>query len=101
LARRRHRSPRRLGHRARFNLAILVTIVVVTYLLVPWVVSLVDAARSYSPGYYEPKDQTRQEYIVQHGLKPVPLVGPWQLAVNVGLVFLLVILWVTLLAGRR
>ena len=101
MARRRQRSYRRLGRRARFNLAVLVTIVVVTYLLVPWVVSLVDAGRSYSPGSYEPKDQPRQEHILRHGLQPVPVVAPWQLALNIGLVFLVVIVWVTILPGRR
>lgn len=89
-----------MARRARFYLAVLVTIVVVTYFLVPWVVSLVDAGRSFSPGYYEPKDQTRQEYILRHGLQPVPVVTPWQLALNIGLVFLVVIVWVTVLPGR-
>jgi hypothetical protein len=104
VARRRQYSYRRLGRRGRFNVAVLLTIVVVTYLLVPWVVSLVDAARSYGygPGYYEPKDHTRQEHILRHGLKPVPVVAPWQLALNIGLVFVVVIVWVTVLpSGAR
>ena len=101
MARRRRFSYRRLRRRARFNLAVLVTIVVVTYLLVPWVASLVDAGRSYGPGYYDPKDHTRQEYILRHGLKPVPVVGPWQLALNISLIFVVVIVWVSVLPRRR
>lgn len=77
------------------------TIVAVTYLLVPWVASLVDAGRSYDPDYYEPKDQTRQEYVLRHGLTPAPVVKPWRLALNIGLVFLVVIVWMTILPGRR
>lgn len=91
---------RRLRRRVRFNIAIIVTIVVVTYLLVPWVVSLVEAGRSYSPGDYEPKDQTRQAYILRQGLKMVPARAPWQLAVNFTLIFLVVVVWVTVLPRR-
>jgi hypothetical protein len=91
---RRRYHPRRLGRQARFHLAVLLTIVVVTYLVVPWVVSLVDAARVYSPSYYEPKDFTRQEYILRHGL-PASIDTSWKKAVNVMLVFLVVIVWMT------
>ena len=97
MARRRHDSYRRLGRRSRFNLAVLITIVVVTYLLVPWVASLVDAGRGYSPGYYEPKDHTRQEWILRHGLNPVPVVAPWQLVITIGLIVLVALVWVTVL----
>ena len=44
MARRRRFSYRRLRRRARFAVAVLVTFVAVTYLVVPWVVSVVDAA---------------------------------------------------------
>jgi hypothetical protein len=101
LARRRRFSYRRLRRRARFNVALFVTIVVVTYLIVPWVVSIVDAGRGYSPGDYEPKDHTRQEWIVRQALNPVPVVAPWQLALNISLIFLVVVVWVSVLPRRR
>jgi len=101
LARRRLFSYRRLRRRARFSVAVIVTIVAVTYLVVPWVVSIVDAGREYSPSYYEPKDQTRQEWILRHGLKPVAAVAPWQLVVNLGLIFLVVLVWVSVLPRRQ
>ena len=92
----RHAYRKRLGRHAHFHLAVLLTIVVVTYLLVPWIVSLIDAGRGYSPTDYEPKDFPRQEYLARHGL-PVPVVAPWKLVLNIVLVFLVVIVWMTLL----
>ena len=101
MARRRRFSYRRIRRRARFHLAVIVTILVVTYLLVPWVVGLVEAGRGYGPGYYDPKDHTRQEWILRHGLKPAPIVPPWQLALHISLIFLVVVVWVSVLPGRR
>jgi hypothetical protein len=98
VARHRRRLLHRLfGRHIRFNLAVLFTILVVTYILVPWVVSLVDAGRGYSPTYYEPKDHTRQEYILRHGVAAVPVVTPWKLIVNLGLVFLVMLVWMTIM----
>jgi hypothetical protein len=88
-----HRTVRRHG---RFYFAVLLTIVVVAYLLVPWVTRLVDAARGYSPNYYEPKDFTRQEYILRHGLPPSGVTFR-DLVVNSALVLLVVIVWLTVL----
>jgi hypothetical protein len=92
----RHAYHKRLGRHARFHLAVLLTIVVATYLLVPWIVSLIDAGRVYSPTDYEPKDFSRQQYLARHGL-PVTVVEPWKVALNIILVLLIVILWMTLL----
>jgi hypothetical protein len=87
---------RRFGRHARFHFACLLTIVVVTYLLVPWIVSVIDAGRAYSPFYYEPKDFTRQDFIVQHGVgRPPP--SPWKTVVNVVLVFAVVVVWLTVI----
>ena len=87
---------RLFGRRARFHFACLLTIVVVTYLLVPWIVSLIDAGRAYSPFYYEPKDFTRQDFIARHGVATSP-VSPWRTVVNVVLVFAVVVVWVAVL----
>ena len=78
----------------------LLTIVVVTYLLVPWLVSLVDAGRGYSPAYYEPKDFTRQDFILRHGV-PGAAVTPWKTVLNVVLVFMVVAVWITILPRGR
>ena len=101
MARHRRFSYRRLGRRFRYNVAVLVTLVVVTYLLVPWIVSVVDGGRGYNPPYYDPKDQTRQDYILLHGLRPVPVVSPGQFFLDLSLIFLVVIAWATVLPGRR
>jgi hypothetical protein len=92
----RHYYHKRFGRHGRFHLVVLLSMVVVTYLFVPWIVSLVDAVRGYSPAYYEPKDSTREEHVRRDGLA-VPVAPPWKLAVNIVLVFLIVILWMTLL----
>ena len=94
-------SLRRYWYRqGRFHFAVLLTIVVVTYVLVPWIVNLIDASRGYNPFYYEPKDFSRQDFIVRHGVRPSS-VSPWQVAVNVALVFAVVIVWLTVLPRRR
>ena len=80
----------------RYHVAVLLTIVVVTYLLVPWIANLIDASRGYNPFYYEPKDFARQDFIIRYGL-PAPSISPWQLALNVVLVFAVVIVWLTVL----
>jgi hypothetical protein len=73
---------------------------VVTYLLVPWLTELVDAMRGYGPADYEPKDFTRQDHIIRHGLK-VPATPPWKVALNLSLIFLVVLAWTTVLPARR
>ena len=94
----RHYYHKRFGRHGRFHLAVVLTVVVVAYVLVPWVAQLVDAARGYSPVYYEPKDFTRQDYLRQRGI--VELLIPWKLIVNVVLLLLVAIVWLTLLPGR-
>jgi hypothetical protein len=91
---------KRFGRHGHFHLACLLTIVVVTYLLVPWIVNLIDASRGYSPFYYEPKDLSRQDFLIRHGVA-ASTASPWQLAVNVVLVFAVVVVWLTLLPRRR
>ena len=86
--------------RGRFHFAVLLTIVVVTYLLVPWIVNLIDASRGYNPFYYEPKDFSRQEFIARHGF-PASSISPWKTVVNVVLVFAVVVVWLTVLPRRR
>jgi hypothetical protein len=88
----------RFGGRGRFYLAGLFTIVAVTYVLVPWVVNLIDAGRDYNPFYYEPKDADRQDYLLRQ--RPEGQASPWRVAVNVTLVFAVVLVWLTVLPRR-
>ena len=84
----------------RLHFAVLLTIVVVTYLLVPWIVNLIDTSRGYNPFYYEPKDFTRQDFLIRHGL-PVSSISAWKIVVNVVLVFAVVVVWLMVLPRRR
>ena len=87
---------RQLGRRGRFRLAVVLTLVVVTYLVVPWVTSLVEAMSGFGPTYYEPKDFARQTFIIHHELRGAPS-PPWQVALNITLIFLVVLVWMTVL----
>jgi hypothetical protein len=91
-----HSYRKHFGHHGRFHLAVLLTIVVVTYVLVPKIARLLDAASGYSPMYYEPKDFTRQLYMIQHG-GHAPVVNPWTVITEVFLVLLVVIVWMVVL----
>ena len=91
---------RRFGHHERFHLAVILTIVVVAYVVVPVVVRYVDALRGYAPSYYEPKDFARQEWLRQQGI-PEGLSGiSWDVVVDVLLFILLAIVWLTLAPSR-
>ena len=36
---------------------------VVAYVVVPWIVQLVEGVGGYNPAYYEPKDLQREDYL--------------------------------------
>ena len=99
MGRLRHYYHKRFGRHGRFHFAVLLTIVMVTYVVVPWLVHLVDAGRGYNPFYYEPKDGSRQDFILHHGLPPSP-VTPWRTVVNVVLGFAVVAVWMSVLPRR-
>ena len=97
MARLRHHYHKHFGRHGRFHFAVLLTIVVVTYVFVPWIAQLVDAVRGYDPSYpYDPKDVTRQDWIIRHGVH-APAVTPVNLILSLLLVLLLVIVWMTVL----
>src|SRR2546428_11806817 len=54
---------RRFGYSERFHIAMIFTILVVAYVLVPPVVRFVEAISGYNPAYYEPKDFERQDWL--------------------------------------
>ena len=88
----------------RFTLAVAVTIVVVAYVVVPWVSDLIEGIARYTPTFYEPKDFERG------GVRPVRTrtvadPGGWgpDALVKAGLCVLLVVVWfmATTDGGRR
>ena len=94
----RRRYHRLVGRQPRFLIATIFTIVVVAFVVVPWVASLLDALGTYGPGGYEPKDFKRGEF-------PRRLTGPasWTTdhLLNVGLVVFLVVVWFFSVSGGR
>lgn len=91
---------RHFGYHERFHLAVILTIVVVAYVVVPVAVRYIDALRGYSPAYYEPKDFARQEWLRQQGV-PEAFTGiSWDVIVDVLLFILVAIVWLTLVPGR-
>jgi len=97
MARLRHYYHKHFGRHGRFHFAVLLTIVVVTYVFVPWIARFVDAIWGYNPSYpYDPKDVTRQDWIIRHGVY-APAAVPVNLILSLLLVLLLVIVWMTVL----
>ena len=97
MVRLRHYYHKHFGRHGRFHFAVLLTLVVVTYVFVPWVARLFDALRGYNPIYpYDPKDFTRQDYLIRHGVQ-LPTAAPHNLLVSIVLILLVVIVWMTIL----
>jgi hypothetical protein len=91
---------RHFGHHERFHFAVILTIIVVAYVIVPVTVRYIDALRGYAPDYYEPKDAERQEWLRQTGI-PEQLVGlSWDVVVDIVLFVLVAIVWLTLVPTR-
>ena len=91
---------RHFGYHERFHFAVILTIVVVAYVVVPFAVRYIDALRGYDPSYYEPKDSARQEWLRQQGV-PAALTGlSWDIIVDVLLFILVAIVWLTLVPTR-
>jgi hypothetical protein len=92
---------RHFGHHERFHVAVILTIIIVAYVVVPVAVRYVDALRGYSPvAAYEPKDRERHEWLREKGL-PERLAGlSWDVVVNTLLVILVAVVWLTLVPTR-
>jgi len=80
---------------------VIVTIVVVSYLVVPNVARFLHAAGGYEPTGYEPKDTARASWLDSKGR----MVGLPQFSVNqvinAALFVLVVVLWLNLTERRR
>ena len=93
---------RRFDHRARFQLAVVLTIMAVAYVAVPPVVRFVESISGYSPHDYEPKDFARGEWLRQQesGGDPVLDKLSWQTASSVLIFLLVAVVWLTLVPYR-
>ncbi|MBI2219413.1 MAG: hypothetical protein HYU51_19210 [Candidatus Rokubacteria bacterium] len=79
-------------HHQRFHIAVVLTIVAVSYVLVPAVLRLIDAAGEYDPAVYEPKDADRAAWLARHrGLGVSSLA--WDDLVKIALLILAGVAW--------
>ena len=97
----RPRLYRRTWRHARFNLAVLLTIVVLAYAGVPHVARIVDSIGGYNPGHYEPKDAER-EALLQRADDPDAFLSriPWETVIHVLLFLLVAVVWLTVVPTR-
>jgi hypothetical protein len=92
---------RQARRRARFTLAVLLTIVVVAYVGVPHVARIVESIGGYDPGHYEPKDLERGAWLQRAGDSTLLAHLNWPTLVNVALFLLVAVVWLTLVPTRR
>ena len=86
---------RHVRHHHRFNIAIILTLLAIAWIVVPAVVRLIDSLALYNPAQYEPKDMERGAWVGRRDvLSPEDLtlenVLKLALFVFVGLAWLLV-----------
>src|SRR5258706_4372560 len=91
---------RRFGYSERFHIAMIFTILVVAYVLVPPVVRFVEAISGYNPAYYEPKDFERQDWLRRQVVPAVLSRVSWEIVIDAVLVALMAALLVTLVPAR-
>jgi hypothetical protein len=91
---------RHVGYHTRFHLAVLFTIVVVAYVVVPRVARLFESIARYNPGGYEPKDLDRERWLREHG-PTLPLANlDWDTVVGITLFLLVAVVWLTFVPTR-
>jgi hypothetical protein len=96
--RRKYRQARR---KARFNFAVLLTIVVVAYVAVPQVARLVESIGGYNPGQFEPKDSERGAWLQRPDDPDAVLARiPWNTLFNIALFLLVAVVWLTMMPTR-
>jgi hypothetical protein len=91
---------RRFRRHARFNLAVILTIVVVAWLAVPSVARFVNAWAGYAPTDYEPKDFERQSWLERHDPGSLLRTLEWNDFIGIGLFILVAVVWLTLVPDR-
>lgn len=91
---------RHVRHHHRFNVAVILTIVAVSWIVVPAVVRIIDSAGSYAPSGYEPRDASRGEWLVNRG--PITLdqfVLTWEDAAKLLLFLVVALAWLAVAPG--
>lgn len=90
---------RRFGHHGRFHVAVILTILVVSYVLVPPIARFLDSIGSYNPVGYEPKDAARAQWLQQEA--PIGVEGvTWEVLVDLALFVMVAAVWLTLVPTR-
>jgi hypothetical protein len=84
---------------ARFHFAVLLTVLVVAYVAVPLVARFLDSIGGYNPTGYDPKDFARTDWLRKRGDLGIADLS-WEAIVNVGLVLLVAVVWLTLVPSR-
>jgi len=84
---------RLFGYHERFHIAVVLTIVVVAWVVVPRVVEFLDAAGGYAPTDYEPKDLARLEWLSRQVSSTVRV--SWEIVIDVLLLLLVAVVWLT------
>jgi len=95
---------RHFGYHTRFHIAVVLTIIVVAYAVVPSVARFVGAIGGYDPQDYQPKDFARQSWLDDKGRMVGLAHVPMHLIVNVLLFLLVALVWLGLVppgASRR
>jgi hypothetical protein len=91
---------RRFGRHTRFNLAVVLTILLVAWVAVPSVARFVNAWAGYAPVHYEPKDFERQTWLEQHSADLLLAHVDWNDLVGIALFLLVAVVWLTLMPDR-
>lgn len=91
---------RRFGRHARFNVAVVLTVLLVAWVAVPSVARFVNAWAGYAPVRYEPKDFERQTWLERLPADSLLAHLEWDDVVGIALFVLVAAVWLTLMPGR-
>lgn len=99
-------SLRRVYHRHvkrhhRFNVAVILTIVAVSWIVVPPVVRIIDSAADYAPTDYDPRDVQRGERLVRGPMSLDDFVLTWEDAAKLLLFLIVALAWLAVAPGMR
>ena len=85
----------------RFQLAVVLTIFAVSYVIVPRLAHFVDTMGQYNPTHYEPKDADREEWLQRQNDPDAFLYSiSAETLLSVALFVLVAVVWLTLLPER-
>src|SRR6266480_6108727 len=91
---------RRFGDHAHFNLAVVLTIVLVPWVVVPAVARFVSAWGGHAPQHYEPKDFERQTWLERGTADSLLGRLEWSDFIGIGFLLLVALVWLTLMSNR-